>query len=68
VSAAAPQWSEAQCHAVAGLLDALWHLPTYERLVGRWEVPAADATSAITWLMAKVMAAITDDDPPPPGA
>jgi AcrR family transcriptional regulator len=68
VSAATPQWSERQRHAVAGLLDVLWNLPTYERLVGPWNVPATDATAAITWLMAKVMAAITDDDPPPPVA
>ena len=49
----------------AGLLDVLWNLPTYERLVGAWGVDGADATRAIEWLMAKVIAAIEDDDPPP---
>jgi hypothetical protein len=50
---------------VAGLLDVLWHVPTYERLVGPWNVPAADATAAITWLMDKVLTTITDDEPIP---
>jgi AcrR family transcriptional regulator len=65
VSAATPQWSDAQRHAVAGLLDVLWNLPTYERLVGSWNVPGPDATAAITWLMGKVLEAVTDDEPPP---
>lgn len=68
VSAATPQWSEGQRRAGAGLLDVLWNLPSYERLVGSWNVPETDATATITWLMAKVMATITDDDPPPPVA
>lgn len=68
VSAAAPGWSDGQRRAVAGLLDALWNLPTYERLVGPWNVPADDASAAVTWLMGKVLEAITADDPPPPFA
>lgn len=68
VSAATPNWSAGQRVTVAGLLDVLWNLPTYERLVGPWNIPAADATSAITWLMGTVLATITDDDPPIPSA
>ena len=49
----------------AGLLDVLWHLPSYERLVGTWDVGSDDATRAIGWLMAKVVHAIEDDRPPP---
>ena len=49
----------------AGLLDALWHVPTYERLVGAWGIDGADATRAIGWLMGKVVTAIEDGDPPP---
>jgi AcrR family transcriptional regulator len=66
VSNAAPEWSDEQRRATAGLLDALWNLPTYERLVGAWGLTGPDATDAVTWLMAKVLAAITDDEPPPP--
>ena len=68
VSEAAPNWSDDQHRATAGLLDALWNLPTYERLVGAWGLTGPDATDAVTWLMAKVLAAIADDEPPSPFA
>ena len=65
VSAAAPGWSAAEQQVTAGLLDVLWNVPSYERLVGEWEIEGTDATRAIGWLMAKVVAAVEDDDPPP---
>lgn len=49
----------------AGLLDVLWNLPSYERLVGAWGVDGTDATRAVQWLMAKVVEAIDGDNPPP---
>lgn len=61
---AAPQWTEPQQRATAGLLDVLWNLPTYERLVGTWNLPEEDATQAVGWLLNKVAALITSDDPP----
>jgi AcrR family transcriptional regulator len=64
VDAAAPDWNDAQRRATAGLLDVLWNLPSYERLVGVWDVDGADATAAIGWLMDKVIAAIGQDDRP----
>ena len=65
VSASAPEWSDTQRRATAGLLDVLWNLPTYERLVGVWGVDGSDATEAVAWLMTKVTKAIADDEPPP---
>ncbi len=65
VTAAAPGWSAAEQHLTAGLLDVLWNVPSYERLVGEWDMDGADATRAIGWLIEKVVAAIEDDDPPP---
>ncbi len=65
VSAAAPGWSTAEQRVAAGLLDVLWNVPTYERLVGVWGVDGAAATRAIGWLMTQVVTAITDDNPPP---
>src|ERR1700754_2557883 len=38
VAASVPDWSEAEQRMTAGLLDVLWNLPTYERLVGVWGV------------------------------
>jgi len=50
---------------IAGLLDVLWSPASYERLVGGWGLDAADATAAIEWLMAKVVAAVDADGPEP---
>jgi AcrR family transcriptional regulator len=68
VSEATPAWSDRQQRAAAGLLDALWNLPTYERLVGSWGLTGPDATESVAWLMAKLLAAIAEDDPPLPCA
>jgi len=55
--------SETRQRVLAGLLDVLWSPASYERLVGSWGLNGADATAAIEWLMAKVVAAIDADDP-----
>lgn len=65
VSASAPGWSAAQQQMAAALLDVLWNVPSYERLVGVWGIDGPDATRAIGWVMAKVIGAIEDDDAPP---
>ena len=65
VSAAAPGWSDTERRIAAGLLDVLWNVPSYERLVGVWGIDGREATDAIAWLMAKVVTAIVQDAPPP---
>ena len=65
VADSAPGWSEAEQRVTAGLLDVLWNLPSYERLVGVWGVDSTTATDAVNWLMAKVIEAIEHGDPPP---
>jgi AcrR family transcriptional regulator len=67
VSASAPRWSDSERETVAALLDVLWNLPSYERLVSVWNLPNEDATRAITWVMGKLVQAIEDDDPPRQG-
>ena len=57
--------SETRQRVLAGLLDVLWSPASYERLVGSWGLDGADATAAIEWLMAKVVAAVDADDPDP---
>ena len=57
--------SETRQRMIAGLLDVLWSPASYERLVGMWGLDSADATGAIEWLMAKVVAATDDDGPLP---
>ncbi|WP_333894869.1 TetR/AcrR family transcriptional regulator [Mycolicibacterium gadium] len=65
VSVSAPGWTAAQRHAAAALLDVLWNVPSYERLVGVWGIDGADATRAVVWLMAKVVSAIEHGETPP---
>jgi AcrR family transcriptional regulator len=60
----APQLSDAQRRALAGLLDVLWSPPTYERLVGSWNLDKSDAVEAVQWLIAKVIAAVEDNEAP----
>ena len=65
VTASAPHWTEREQRVTAGLLDVLWNLPSYERLVGAWGVDASTASDAVNWLMAKVIEAVEEGDPPP---
>ena len=60
----APQLSDAQRRALAGLLDVLWSPPTYERLVGAWNLDQGDAVEAVQWLIAKVIAAVKNNEAP----
>jgi len=65
VAAAAPHWSDTERETLAALLDVLWNLPSYERLVSVWNLGAEDAARAITWVMSKLLQTIDADDPPP---
>ncbi|HEY3672988.1 MAG TPA: helix-turn-helix domain-containing protein [Acidimicrobiia bacterium] len=51
VTTATPTWTEIERRRVAALLDVVWSMPAYERLVGAWDFDGDDATDAITWLM-----------------
>jgi AcrR family transcriptional regulator len=65
VADATPTWSDAERRATAALLDVVWGMPAYERLVGAWDLDGDDATDAITWLMSLLTGAIDSDAPPP---
>jgi AcrR family transcriptional regulator len=64
VATRAPELPGAQRRALAGLLDVLWSPPTYERLIGAWNLDNAEAVSAVQWLIAKVIAAVDNNEPP----
>jgi len=55
---------DAQRRALAGLLDVLWSPPTYERLVGAWNLENTEAIDAVQWLIAKVIAAVENNESP----
>ena len=43
---------------VAAVLDVLWSVASYERLVVDWQVDRAEATRGITWVIGLVRNAI----------
>jgi AcrR family transcriptional regulator len=53
-------WTDAERATAAGVLDVLWNMPSYERLVGVWGVPSEESARAITWVMRMVVQAVSD--------
>jgi AcrR family transcriptional regulator len=64
VEAEAPAWTRRQREDAAAALDVLWHVPSYERLVGAWGMSTARATATIDWLIRLVVDAVRADDAP----
>jgi AcrR family transcriptional regulator len=58
VTAAATDWTDTERQMAAGLLDVLWSVPSFERLVVQWGLAADDATRVITWALDLVAGAI----------
>jgi AcrR family transcriptional regulator len=67
VAAAAAAWPETDRTMAAGILDVLWSVMSYERLVTAWELPPAQAAGAITWVIGLVEAAIREGPRPGDG-
>ena len=67
VTAAAAGWPETDRTMAAGMLDVLWSVMSYERLVTGWELTPAQATAAITWVIGLVEAAIREGQGPDDG-
>jgi AcrR family transcriptional regulator len=60
VAPAAGGWPEADRRMAAGMLDVLWSVMSYERLVAAWELTPEQATAAITWVIALIEAAVRE--------
>jgi AcrR family transcriptional regulator len=58
VSAEARNLTDVQQRIAAGLLDAMWHPVTYERLVRAWQLDDETALGAVEWVIAKLVSAI----------
>jgi AcrR family transcriptional regulator len=52
--------TEAELRRLAALIDALWGLPTYRRLIDDWGLDAADAARSVGWLIELVNEAVRD--------
>jgi AcrR family transcriptional regulator len=57
-------WSDADRTLAAAMLDVLWSLATYERLVADWQLDPEEATRGVTWVIGLVQDAIRDGRPP----
>jgi AcrR family transcriptional regulator len=52
------RWDEGDRAIAAAMLDVLWSVAAYERLVADWGLDPADAVRAVTWVMGLVEDAI----------
>ncbi|WP_374157234.1 TetR/AcrR family transcriptional regulator [Mycobacterium sp. G7A2] len=64
VATAAAQWSDTEQRAAAALLDLLWNVEAYERMVGVWGLEGSTASQAMRWLIAKMVRAIDGGQSP----
>ena len=61
---ATPGWSEPDRRAVAALLDVLWSVSTYERLVADWDMGSPEATRTVAWAIEAIRQAVQDGPEP----
>lgn len=66
VGRAAPDWDEREREIAAAMLDVLWGVTSYERLVVDWGLDPPDAVEGITWAMGLVEAAVRSGHRPGP--
>jgi hypothetical protein len=59
-------WSERDRTIAAAMLDVLWSVGSYERLVADWGLDPQEAINAVTWVIGLVERAIRADDRPAP--
>lgn len=60
VQGAVPEWDERDQVVAAAMLDVLWSVASYERVVAEWGLAPADAVAGIRWAMALVEEAVRD--------
>jgi AcrR family transcriptional regulator len=58
VEPAARDWSKADRALAAAMLDVLWSVASYERLVADWQLDPKEAIRGVTWVMGLVADAI----------
>jgi AcrR family transcriptional regulator len=64
VASAAGGWSEGDRTLAAAMLDVLWSVASYERLVADWHLDPRGAVRGVTWVMGLVEEAIRKGRPP----
>jgi AcrR family transcriptional regulator len=64
VAPATAGWPDTDRRMAAGVLDILWAVMSYERLVTAWELSPQQATRAITWVIGLIEAAVREGRAP----
>jgi AcrR family transcriptional regulator len=64
VQRASTRWSERDRTVAAAMLDVLWNVASYERLVADWELDPKDAVAGVTWVIGLVEDAIRSGNRP----
>jgi AcrR family transcriptional regulator len=64
VTDATPDWTDRERRAAAAILDVLWNVYSYERLITAWQLDGPQATQAIDWSIRLIVAAIRDGTGP----
>jgi AcrR family transcriptional regulator len=64
VAARTEEWNDVQRSSAAAILDVLWSVVSYERLVADWELEPKQAVSALTWAIGVVQNAISAGEVP----
>jgi AcrR family transcriptional regulator len=60
VSGSAAELAPDERRLVAAVVDVLWGLPSYNRLITGWQLDADDAARGINWVLRLVTEAVTD--------
>jgi AcrR family transcriptional regulator len=60
------EWSERDRTIAAAMLDVLWSVVSYERLVADWELDPKEAIRGVTWVIGLVENAVRNGPPPEP--
>ena len=60
IDEAAGDWSEIDRRKAAAVLDVVWSVPSFERMVTTWELEPDQAADALTWLIGLATEAIRD--------
>jgi AcrR family transcriptional regulator len=68
VARTTPGWPDRERETVAAVLDILWTLPPYERLITSWGFDDERAINAITWLIRLIEETVRNGRRPDPGA
>jgi AcrR family transcriptional regulator len=58
-------WSDGDRAVAAGMLDVLWSVASYERLVADWGLDPQDAIAGVTWVIGLVEDAVRNGRRPP---